>query len=71
MKRSNITRKNLKRIGMKMTVKQELLSIRDTLILANIEADSIADLLENPSEENIQKALAKIEKLKEELEECI
>ena len=54
-----------------MTVKQELLSIRDTLILANIEADSIADLLENPSEENIQKALAKIEKLKEELEECI
>ena len=54
-----------------MTVKQELLSIRDILILANIEADSITDLLKNPTEENLQKALAKMEKLKEELEECI
>ena len=71
MKRLNITRKNLKCIGMKMTVKQELLSIRDILILANIEADSITDLLKNPTEENLQKALAKMEKLKEELEECI
>lgn len=54
-----------------MTIKQELSTIRDKLILADMEADSIVYLLENPTEENVKKALSKMEKLKEELEGCI
>lgn len=54
-----------------MTVPQELRSIKDKLILADMEAETIADLLKDPTPENINKARMKMEVLKEELEGCI
>lgn len=46
-------------------------AIKDTLILAHIEAESIEDMLKIPSLENSEKALIRMQKLKEKLEECI
>lgn len=54
-----------------MTIKQELIAIKEKLILSNMEADYIVDLLKAPTPENIEKALAKMEKMKEEIEGCI
>ena len=54
-----------------MTITQELTQIKDKLILADMEAETIADLLKDPTPENIKKASMKMEVLKEELEGCI
>lgn len=54
-----------------MTIHQELRNIKEKLILANIEAESISDLLKDPTPQNIKKACMKIEKLKEEIEGCL
>ena len=54
-----------------MTIKQELTEIKDKLILANMEAETIAELLKDPTPQNIKKACVKMEVLKEELEGCI
>lgn len=54
-----------------MTVPQELRSIKDKLILADMEVETITDLLKDPTPENINKARMKMEVLKEELEGCI
>lgn len=55
-----------------MTIKQELMQIKNKLILADIEVDTIAQYIKpNMTEEEVDKALKKIEKLKEEIEGCI
>ena len=54
-----------------MTITQELTQIKDKLILADMEAETITDLLKDPTPQNINKARMKIEVLKEELEGCI
>lgn len=54
-----------------MTIKQELTQIKDKLILADMEVETITDLLKDPTPENINKARMKMEVLKEELEGCI
>ncbi len=54
-----------------MTIKQELIQIKDKLILADMEAYAIIDLLKDPTPQNIEKACLKMEKLKEELEGCL
>ena len=54
-----------------MTVPQELRNIKDKLILADMEANAITDLLKDPTPQNIEKARMKMEVLKEELEGCI
>lgn len=46
-------------------------AIKDTLILAHIEAEAIEDTLKSATPETIEKALIKIQKLKEKIEECI
>ena len=54
-----------------MTIPQELRNIKEKLILADMEADAIADLLKYPTPQNIEKARVKMEALKEELEGCL
>ncbi|MDD2826970.1 MAG: hypothetical protein PHF52_08650 [Sulfurospirillaceae bacterium] len=54
-----------------MTVPQELRNIKEKLILADMEANAITDLLKDPTPENIKKARMKMEELKEELEGCL
>ena len=54
-----------------MTIPQELRSIKEKLILADMEAESITDLLNDPTPQNVEKARIKMEVLKEELEGCL
>lgn len=54
-----------------MTIPQELRNIKEKLILADMEAESITDLLKDPTPQNIEKARLKMEVLKEELEGCL
>lgn len=54
-----------------MTVPQELVNIKDKLILANMEAEYLVSLLKDPTPQNIEKARMKMEELKEELEGCL
>ena len=54
-----------------MTISQELRNIQEKLILADMEAESITDLLKDPTPQNIEKARLKMEALKEELEGCL
>ena len=54
-----------------MTIPQELRNTKEKLILAEMEAESITDLLKEPTPENIEKARVKMEVLKEELEGCL
>lgn len=54
-----------------MTISQELRSIQEKLILADMEAESITDLLKDQTPQNIEKARVKMEALKEELEGCL
>lgn len=54
-----------------MNIPQELRNIKEKLILADMEAETITDLLKDPTPENIEKARLKMEELKEELEGCL
>ena len=54
-----------------MNIPQELRNIKEKLILADMEAETITDLLKDPTPQNIEKARMKMEELKEELEGCL
>lgn len=55
----------------KMTVPQELVNVKEKLILANAKAEYLTALLKDPTPANIEKAHIKMEELKEELEGCL
>lgn len=57
---------------MTMTVVQELKSVKDVLILALIEVEYLEGEIKNsPDDEKLKKIISRIEKLKEDIEECL
>lgn len=57
---------------MTMTVVQELKSVKDVLILALIEVEYLEGEIKNsPDDEKLKKIIRRIEKLKEDIEECL